>query len=351
MKKVIAFTILFFFFVFPLTSVKAIIPPEKEPERIPSVKAAETENNEEVVEDDLNEGEGDESETEAESRDLFSPVDNSIISPKLSYIINQGLQMDMPITETVEAKISQRMKLVGTSDENAEVVIIIGSSIFETEADKYGYWETTIDTSSLSEETYTVRAQSQVDESRGSTVEEYFKLKMNPSPEVTPNTVVNQIMYPSLWEKLVVGPYRTYTIVGLLLFLVFLIALLFTIVWRKDKRQKSGKEERFNPKDLVKKYSLKEVLEHRDTDSAWIVIDKKVYDITEFIKLHPGKNAILEGLGKDSTKLFFERPMGSGTPHTKAAQVLLQRYYIGDLKDEDSIEEKPKVNKGKEKPS
>jgi cytochrome b involved in lipid metabolism len=77
-------------------------------------------------------------------------------------------------------------------------------------------------------------------------------------------------------------------------------------------------------------YTLDEISGHDSSDDCWLLIDGKVYDVTEFAT-HPGGEAILEGCGKDATTLFETRPMGSGTPHSTNARNLREDYYIGDL--------------------
>lgn len=76
-----------------------------------------------------------------------------------------------------------------------------------------------------------------------------------------------------------------------------------------------------------------EVAKHDNAKDCWFTINGKVYDVTPFIAtgLHPGGEAILEGCGKDATELFMTRPMGSGTPHSAAAQGRLETYYLGEL--------------------
>lgn len=81
----------------------------------------------------------------------------------------------------------------------------------------------------------------------------------------------------------------------------------------------------------VASYSLEEVAKHNSETDCWLVIDGKVFAVTEFIPAHPGEKAILAGCGKDATTLFETRPMGSGTPHSNRARELRQNYYIGDL--------------------
>jgi cytochrome b involved in lipid metabolism len=77
---------------------------------------------------------------------------------------------------------------------------------------------------------------------------------------------------------------------------------------------------------------MEEVIKHDNKNDCWLLIDGKVYDVTEFIGSHPGGKAILEGCGKDATELFETRPMGSGVPHSDRARGLREDYYIGNLK-------------------
>ncbi|OMJ95512.1 hypothetical protein SteCoe_1110 [Stentor coeruleus] len=43
---------------------------------------------------------------------------------------------------------------------------------------------------------------------------------------------------------------------------------------------------------------------HKKRNDCWIVLNKKVYDITDYIKKHPGGDVILKSAGKDGTLLF-----------------------------------------------
>jgi cytochrome b involved in lipid metabolism len=78
-------------------------------------------------------------------------------------------------------------------------------------------------------------------------------------------------------------------------------------------------------------YRFDEVIEHSTADDCWLVIDGRVYDVTDWVGPPPGGDAILEGCGEDATALYETRPMGSGTPHSNKARQLLDDYYIGDL--------------------
>lgn len=87
------------------------------------------------------------------------------------------------------------------------------------------------------------------------------------------------------------------------------------------------------PKPSSDTFTLDQLNEHKDKTSCWLAIDQKVYDVTPFVAsgFHPGKEAILQGCGKDATELFNTRPMGSGTSHSERARESLPKYLIGEL--------------------
>ena len=48
-----------------------------------------------------------------------------------------------------------------------------------------------------------------------------------------------------------------------------------------------------------------ELDKHKTTDSAWIIIDDKVYDVTQWLSKHPGGSAVLmDNAGLDATAPF-----------------------------------------------
>ncbi|WVR07303.1 hypothetical protein IAU60_004344 [Kwoniella sp. DSM 27419] len=51
--------------------------------------------------------------------------------------------------------------------------------------------------------------------------------------------------------------------------------------------------------------SYNEVQKHTSRDDCWVIIDGKIYDVTEFLDQHPGgAEIILANAGKDATKIF-----------------------------------------------
>ena len=54
-------------------------------------------------------------------------------------------------------------------------------------------------------------------------------------------------------------------------------------------------------------YTVEEVEKHNKTDDCWLIIDHKVYDVTEFANIHPGGKQLLYSVGgQDATEYFYE---------------------------------------------
>jgi predicted heme/steroid binding protein len=74
-------------------------------------------------------------------------------------------------------------------------------------------------------------------------------------------------------------------------------------------------------------YTLTSIASHNSAASCWMAIRGKVYDVTRYIKKHPGGNAILRGCGEDATG-EFEGIRG----HLKQKTLdILPGYYLGPL--------------------
>ena len=73
-------------------------------------------------------------------------------------------------------------------------------------------------------------------------------------------------------------------------------------------------------------FTLKEVAAHCTIHSCWMVVNDKVYDLTEFLMIHPaGYEIMLEHAGTDATNAFFEKG------HSLSAQHMLEKYLVGEL--------------------
>ncbi|PZC73667.1 cytochrome b5 [Helicoverpa armigera] len=82
----------------------------------------------------------------------------------------------------------------------------------------------------------------------------------------------------------------------------------------------------------VKQYSLAEVRSRRGTNGQplWIVYKDAVYDLTNYLDEHPGgADTILEEAGQDATSAFDD------IGHSSDARVVLQKYKIGEIIEEE----------------
>jgi cytochrome b5 len=71
--------------------------------------------------------------------------------------------------------------------------------------------------------------------------------------------------------------------------------------------------------------SAAELLAHSTSNSCWIAIRDKVYDVTSFLQDHPGGDAVLlEHSGRDATDSFDD------IGHTDDAQEMLGKYVVGE---------------------
>jgi len=56
----------------------------------------------------------------------------------------------------------------------------------------------------------------------------------------------------------------------------------------------------------IRKYTIDEVGLHKTKDDAWTVFNGKIYNITPYLKFHPGgEKELMRSAGKDGTKLFM----------------------------------------------
>lgn len=76
-------------------------------------------------------------------------------------------------------------------------------------------------------------------------------------------------------------------------------------------------------KDKV--YTLQEVARHNQLHDAWIAVHGNVYDVTNWIHIHPGGDVIKYGIGKDATDMF------KSVGHQEDALEFINEYKIGIL--------------------
>ncbi len=73
-------------------------------------------------------------------------------------------------------------------------------------------------------------------------------------------------------------------------------------------------------------YTIEEVERHNKIEDCWIIIDGKVFDVTEFAIIHPGGKQLIYSVGgTDATEYFHE---------LHREEILLEvanEYMIGEL--------------------
>ncbi len=78
------------------------------------------------------------------------------------------------------------------------------------------------------------------------------------------------------------------------------------------------------PTTTQRRYSAKDLATNNSANSCWSAIDGKVYDLTQWISLHPGGPSAIKFLcGVDGSKAFASQHRGQSNPTSRLAQYLL----------------------------
>ncbi|MBA0856651.1 hypothetical protein Goshw_001238 [Gossypium schwendimanii] len=75
-----------------------------------------------------------------------------------------------------------------------------------------------------------------------------------------------------------------------------------------------------------KVFTLAQVSEHNTPKDCWLIINDKVYDVTKYLKDHPGGDEVLlSATGNDATDDFED------VGHSDSARDMLDQYYVGEI--------------------
>ncbi|NXF33934.1 CYB5 protein, partial [Nyctibius bracteatus] len=73
-------------------------------------------------------------------------------------------------------------------------------------------------------------------------------------------------------------------------------------------------------------YRLEEVQKHNNSQSTWIILHHRIYDVTKFLDEHPGGEEVLrEQAGGDATENFED------VGHSTDARTLSETFIVGEL--------------------
>ncbi|KAL5538467.1 hypothetical protein UlMin_021771 [Ulmus minor] len=84
-----------------------------------------------------------------------------------------------------------------------------------------------------------------------------------------------------------------------------------------------------------KVYTFGEVATHNRKSDCWIIINGKVYDVTQFLEEHPGGDEVLLlSAEKDATDDFED------VGHSDSAKEIMEKFYVGKI-NISTLPEKP----------
>ena len=81
------------------------------------------------------------------------------------------------------------------------------------------------------------------------------------------------------------------------------------------------------PVATTKVLTAAEIAKHNQVSDCWLIINSKVYNVTNYFPEHPGGTSIIKPYcGQEATQAFVTK--NKGKPHSQYANDLLAAYYI-----------------------
>jgi cytochrome b involved in lipid metabolism len=79
-------------------------------------------------------------------------------------------------------------------------------------------------------------------------------------------------------------------------------------------------------------FSAAEVAKHDSAGDCWLIIQNKVYNVSDYLDSHPGNpETILPYCGREATQAFNTKDKRKPKPHSARAQEILRQYYLGEF--------------------
>jgi len=110
--------------------------------------------------------------------------------------------------------------------------------------------------------------------------------------------------------------------------MMLLVMLSFAMALRGGGARSGGVEAARGPE--MRAYTAAEVAKHCTRESMWVIIDGKVYDLTEYVDQHEGgSKAIMKHAGGDASVGFH------GPQHPPKVDVVIEDFLIGTLAEKE----------------
>lgn len=87
---------------------------------------------------------------------------------------------------------------------------------------------------------------------------------------------------------------------------------------------------------MVSLFTRDEVASHDSINDCWVILENHVYDVTKYLRFHPGgTRLILQLAGKDATEDFL------AIHHSNKARRILETYWVGQIRR--SADQQPSI--------
>lgn len=126
--------------------------------------------------------------------------------------------------------------------------------------------------------------------------------------------------------------------ISLFIFFVIVVAILVAglVFYQNNKtaipnNQYNNTSNNLNGSSSQKVLNMAEVVKHNQINDCYMVINNKVYDVTNYSLSHPGgTRTIANSCGKEATNTYDTKGGNNGA-HSSYAGNLLDQYFVGNL--------------------
>lgn len=93
---------------------------------------------------------------------------------------------------------------------------------------------------------------------------------------------------------------------------------------------------RMSPSTSPRFFTERDVACHCTKESCWVLLGTRVYDVTSFLRMHPGGEALILRRSGNDVSRYLEGPPHR---HSENARRWMEQYYIGELEQRSGDDE------------